>query len=284
MDQPPDAHVHDDTVTLTFHSGAQAEGRLVLPPGTGPHPAVLLLHEHGGAFELGWEKLFSHPDAQAAQQRYYGGHAVADTLLSAGFAVLCLDAIGFGRRAFAGPQDQQALAASAMGLGHSLAGIVASEDAQAAAWLAAHPAIDEKRVGAFGFSFGGFRAWQVAALNPVVRAVASVGWMARRADLMRPGAPLLKGNAAFYFLHPAMSARADFPDLASLAADRPLFFRSGLGDPHMPEDSVRAAWQDIAGAARAANGPMPDTGFHPQAHRCPADVLDQATRFLARHL
>lgn len=283
-DQPAQGTTDAEAICLRFASGAKAVGRFLLPPGPGPHPAVLALHEHGGAFEIGWQKLFDLPESAGSRARLYAGLAPAEALRDAGFAVLCIDAIGFGDRYAGGYQAQQALAAVAMTTGSSLAGIIAAEDAQAAAWLAAHPAIDPQRIGSFGFSFGGFRAWQVAALCPGITAAASIGWMATRASMMRPGAPLLQGHSAFSFLHPAIAPRADFPDLAGLAADRALFFRSGRGDRHMPEDGVTAAWDHIASIARAAGGPVPDSGLHDDAHTCPPATLAEAIAFLAHHL
>ena len=272
-----------EDVVLRFAHGAEAEGRLRLPAvGEAPFPAILLLHDHGGAFALGWRKLFDGPDSAPGLARHYGGTAPADVFLEAGFAVLALDALGWGGRQAGGYEAQQALAANLMQLGWSLAGIVAAEDAAAAAWLARHPAIDPARVGAFGFSFGGFRAWQVAALSPHVAAAASVGWMARRAGLMWPGAPLLAGQSAFYMLHPGVDG--DFPDLAGLAAPRPLFLRSGTADRHMPVDAVEGAYADLARIWQAAGGTAPDAAFHTGGHVCPPPVQTAAARFLAAAL
>lgn len=280
----PEGVVSGDAVTLTYATGARAEGVLLRPAGPGPHPAVLLLHDHGGDFAPGWRKMVEPPAPGTPRHRHYHGLAPAEVFLKAGFAVLCLDALGWGGRQAGGYEGQQALAANAAGLGWSLAGITAAEDVQAAAWLAAQPGIDAGRVGAFGFSFGGFRAWQVAALSPVVMAAASVGWMAERAALMRPGAPLLRGQSAFHFLHPALAGRVDFPDMAGLAAGKALIFRSGLGDPHMPEDGVRSAWERVSVICAAAGGPLPDTGFHDHGHTCPPEVLQGAADFLRKSL
>lgn len=271
-------------VSLTFATGATASGRFVLPKGKGPFPAVLLLHDHGGAFDQGWQKLFDDPASMETRARHYDGAAPATAFLEAGFAVLCLDALGWGARQTGGYEGQQALAANALGLGWTLAGLVAGEDAQAAAWLAKQPEIDPTRIGAFGFSFGGFRAWQVAALSPHIAAHASLSWMACRADLMQPNAPLLAGQSAFYMLHPTIAARADFPDLAGLCGQKPQFYRSGRGDRHMPEASTHRAWTQIARIAKAAGVPAPDTAMHDAGHTCPRASLDEAITFLSRHL
>lgn len=283
-DAPAEGLCDGTRVTLAFSTGAEAEGVFLCPHGPGPHPAILLLHEHGGSFETGWEKLCDLPASQETRARLYEGRAPAQAFLEAGFAVLCLDAPGWGRRWQGGGEAQQALASNALGLGWSLAGLVAAEDVQAALWLAGQPGIDAARIGAFGFSWGGFRAWQVAALCAQVRAHASLSWMACRADLMRPGAPLLRGQSAFWMLHPGLAHHADFPDLAGLCGAKPQFYRSGRGDPHMPEDSVARAWDRLAAIAAAAGGPAPDTGFHDRAHTCPAATLDAAVAFLTRSL
>ena len=42
-----------------FTRMAEAEGVLVRPAGPGPHPGVILFHDHGGAFARGWRKGFA---------------------------------------------------------------------------------------------------------------------------------------------------------------------------------------------------------------------------------
>ncbi|RVV97543.1 hypothetical protein EKE94_13470 [Mesobaculum littorinae] len=272
----------DGAVALRHATGAVATGRLTLPPGPGPHPGVVLFHEHGGAFATGWEKLHDHPASARTRAALYGGRAVARACAAAGMATLTCDAPCFGRRQAGGHAGQQALAASATALGWSLAGLAAAEAAGAADWLAAHPRI--ARVGTFGFSMGAVGAWSAAALSPRVAATAALGWMACRADLMAPGRPLLAGHSAWHFVHPGLSHRADFPDLAGLGADRPMFLRSGRGDRHMPEVSVAQAWHRIAAIAAVSGARPPDTAFHDAGHTCPPATLDEAVAFLAHHL
>lgn len=257
-----------------FATGAEAEGIFLQPDTPGPHPAVLLLHDHGGLFDIGWRKMFDAP--QPFLDRLYGGRALGPWLVSRGYAVLCLDALGWGGRQTGGYEGQQALAANAMHLGWSLAGIVAAEDVQAARWLAAQPGIGG--VASLGFSFGGFRAWQVAALTDEVRASVAASWMARRAGLMATGAPLLRGHSAFYMLHPVLTGRMDFPDMAVLAAGKPAFFRSGRRDPHMPVAAVEGAFADMA----RCWGPGLDTGLFDGGHAFGPAQQDEALVFLER--
>lgn len=276
---PAKAQLAGDDITLSFATGATTQGRFWTPKGAGPYPAILLCHDHGGRFDIGWRKMCNDPASADTRANLYDGVAVAEAFVDAGFAVLCVDALGWGARQTGGYAGQQALAANAMGLGWSLAGLVASEDIQAATWLATQPNIDPRQIGAFGFSFGGFRAWQVAALCRAITAAGCASWMACKADIMAPNAPLLKGQSAFYMLHPQIADRADFPDMAGLATDKPLFLRSGHGDPHMPEHSVKKAFDHITQIAQACGGPVPNTGWHDAAHRCPASVTQAAIEF-----
>jgi dienelactone hydrolase len=91
---------------------------------------------------------------------------------------------------------QQALAANLMQFGLTLAGVIAAEDASLVRWLARHPAVDARRVGAVDFSFGGYRAWQPATLCPEVAARVVPSWMGRLSDLMRSGGNQLRGQSA----------------------------------------------------------------------------------------
>ena len=154
--------------------------------------------------------------------------------MARGFAVLAADALGWGSRQGNGYDAQQALAANLMQFGLTLAGVIAAEDAQLARWLARHPAVDARRVGVLGFSFGGYRAWQAAALCPEVAAGVAAGWMGRLGDLMQPGGNQLRGQSAFAMLHPALGGRLDYPDVAGLAAPKPMLFLSGRQRPALP--------------------------------------------------
>jgi hypothetical protein len=72
-----------------FPTGAITEALMLLPPGPGPHPAVLLLHDHGSAFAIGKEKVVTPWDdparaaeAVAWQARLYEGVSLGEALLA----------------------------------------------------------------------------------------------------------------------------------------------------------------------------------------------------------
>lgn len=265
----PDPVLDFDGEVLRFASGKRAEGFALIPPRiTGP--AVLMFHDHGGRFDMGWRKLAEDP------QGFYSGPPVLP-ILAAGHPVFCFDALGWGARQMLG--DQQALACTAMGLGTSLAGLVAGEDRDIATWLATRPEAKQGLV-VWGFSFGGFRAWQCLAVTPGVTAAVSLSWMARRRELLRLGAPIITGQAAFWMLHPSLTGLADLPDLAGTGAPRPLFLRSGSNDRHLPLAAVEPAFADLR-AIWPEDPALLDAAIFDGGHVCPPEVQSEAVAFLS---
>jgi len=246
-------------LTLRGALGDRVAALLLRPHGAGPHPAVLLLHDHGARFDIGKEKLIRPlaaapaPTREAAQgwaQRYFGGSFVGDTLVAAGFAVLAIDALGWGERARTGfaKDDQQALANHLMQLGQSWAGVIASDDWRAHRWLRERADIDARRVAVLGFSMGALRAWQLAAVCEEVSACVAAHWMCTRDGLLRAGEHTLQGQSAFSMLHPGLAADLDHPDVAALIAPRPLLLFGSPDDKLFPWDATQAAWQRLSRA------------------------------------
>jgi dienelactone hydrolase len=244
------------TLSLTRHERVRAA--LLTPHGPGPFPAVLLLHDHGAKFDIGKEKLVRPwyddtrlASAEAWAARYFSGRFVGDELARRGYVVLAADALGWGDRGPLAYDQQQALASNFYNLGSSLAGLMAREDARAAGFLARLDRVDRRRIAAVGFSMGAFRAWQAAALSDDLAAAAAVCWMTGLKEMMVPGNNTLRGQSAYYMLHPGLPRRLDFPDVASIAAPRPMLFFNGGLDPLFPADGVRVAHDKLRAVWRS---------------------------------
>ncbi|MFF8196056.1 dienelactone hydrolase family protein [Streptomyces bobili] len=234
------------TLSLTRHERVRAA--LLTPHGPGPFPAVLLLHDHGAKFDIGKEKLVRPwydgarlASARAWTEKYFSGRFVGDELARRGYVVLVADALGWGDRGPLAYDQQQALASNFYHLGSSLAGLIAREDARAAGFLARLERVDRRRIAAVGFSMGAFRAWQAAALTDDLAATAAICWMTGLKEMMVPGNNALRGQSSYCMLHPGLPRHLDFPDVASIAAPRPMLFFDGGLDPLFPADGVRVA-------------------------------------------
>ncbi|MFC8511559.1 dienelactone hydrolase family protein [Streptomyces sp. NPDC057257] len=283
-----------ELVTLSLTRHERVRGALLTPQGRpGPFPAVLLLHDHGARFDIGKEKFVRpwYDDKRLASARdwagcHFSGRFVGDELARRGYVVLCLDAPGWGDRGPVAYEEQQALASTFYHLGSSLAGLMAREDARAAEFLAGLDRVDPRRIAAVGFSMGAYRAWQTAALTDAVAAVAAVCWMSGLKQLTVPGNNVLRGQSAYYMLHPGLSRFLDFPDVASIAAPRPMLLFDGGLDPLFPADGVRAAherlrdvWRSRHAEERLHLKSWPDLG-HVFTDRMQDEVLTWLDRVL----
>jgi len=79
----------------------RTEAYLLIPDGLrGPAPAVIALHDHGGFYFFGKEKITQTENQPEILRRFideaYGGRTYADELVRHGFVVLCPDAFYFG--------------------------------------------------------------------------------------------------------------------------------------------------------------------------------------------
>lgn len=241
-----------EKLALNITDDNRISALLLMPKTPGPHPAVVLLHDHGSKFDIGKEKLIKPwndakklASAQAWADKFFSGKFIGDELAQRGYAVIAIDSPGWGDRGPMVYEQQQALASNYFNLGRSLAGEVAYEDMRTVDFIAAHVGVDSKRVGVLGFSMGGFRAWQLAALSDKVAATAVISWFGTYNGLMQPGNNVLRGQSAFYMLHPGMPALMDIPDIASLAAPKPMLIFSGGKDKLFPPQAVAEAFEKV---------------------------------------
>jgi dienelactone hydrolase len=221
---------------------------------------------HADSSDTNTERKVTQANTALARRwadQYFSGNFIADDLATSGFVVLAADTLGFGERGSvldqaqqqaAGNQamstsiqytEQQQLAANFLARGYSLAGFVALEDLQLAAFLASQPEVKQKHISALGFSMGAYRVWQLAALSPHISSGIGVGWFANIADLTAQGTNLSKGQSSFYLLHPGLFQQLDLADIAALAAPKPLLVLAGAEDPLMPQVSVQTAFAQL---------------------------------------
>ena len=278
---------------LHFRNGETTLAYLLRPKTTAETPAVLLLHDHGSFFSIGKQKLVHRPDENPALaadidlwvHKLYGGNFVGNELVRRGYTVLCADALGWGSRKGNGYEAQQALAANLMQFGISYASVILLEDLEALAFLRNLPGIDPGRIASFGYSMGGLRAWQLAALSDDIKACVAGGWMGTLQGLMQPGNNQLRGQSAFSMLHPQIAGKLDYPHFAGLAAPNPALIFTGSDDRHFPEPVAMDAYLQlhrIWDAAGARN--RLETRVWPGDHNFSVQQQQHAFDWLANNL
>lgn len=279
---------------MVFNVSAESRvlGLMLVPKGKGPFPAALMLHDHGSRFDIGkekWIQPWGDPAREASakdwSEKFFSGRMPGDELAKRGYVVFATDALGWGDRSVPGFQreSQQALASNLFNLGSSYAGLIAEEDARAADFLASQPEVDKTKVAAIGFSMGAFRAWQVAALSDSVTAAVADCWLATMPALMVPGNNQLRGQSAFPMLHPGIGRYLDYPDVAGLAAPKPMLVYAGEKDGLFPRPSVEAAFSKMKRiwSANGAEAKL-ETKLWPLGHVFVQEQQDAAFSWLDR--
>lgn len=291
-EQPRDGYRQRQVLfNVTRHSRVRAT--MLVPDGPGPFPAALLLHDHGAKFDIGKEKVIEPwyddtrlASARAWSERYFSGHFIGNRLAERGYAVLAVDALGWGDRGGLDYAGQQALASNLFNLGSSLSGLMAREDVRAAGMLAGLPEVDPRRIAAVGFSLGGYRAWQVAALSNTIAATVSACWMTGLKEMMVPGNNTLRGQSAFSMLHPGLYRYLDIPDVASIAAPRPMMLLDGADDPLFTAAGVETAYAKMRAvwAAQRAQERLSTKVWPGLGHVFVREMQDEAFAWLDRRL
>ncbi|MBQ5997828.1 MAG: alpha/beta fold hydrolase [Bacteroidales bacterium] len=235
---------------------------LLVPDGEGPHPAVLVLHDHGAHFTIGKEKTVRPfgvteavmKDAEAWTVSCYDGVFIGDEMARAGYVVLSTDALFWGergRRQGADYDAQQALNANLEQMGMSFGSFIVWDDLRSADFLASLPMVKPGGIAVVGHSMGCYRAWTAAALSDAVKACVAVCWMNTTEHLMTLTNNQNKGGSAYSMIIPGIRNYMDYPDVASLACPKPVFFMNGRQDKLFPVEGVedayaimRRVWQD----------------------------------------
>jgi hypothetical protein len=253
-------------------SGERVRGFLTRPLHDRPVPAILCIHAHGFAYEIGaGELLDGRPSLQSPP-----GPAFA----AMGFAALMIDMPTFGVRVEPG---ENARAKAALWRGRSLAGQMVGEQAAAFGWLAAREDILADRIGVYGLSMGATLGYWLAAVEPRVAAVAHLCCFADFASLIDAGAHDQHG---IYLTVPGLLDIASNGEIAGRIAPRPQFIGIGDLDPLTPPAAVnialsqtRTAYDKVGANDRLVVHREPASG-HVETPAMRAAIVD----FFRRHL
>ena len=267
---------------------------VLVPDGEGPFPAVVALHDHGGHYTIGKEKMIRpfgvsqevFDDCDKWVDNLYEGQYVGDYLARNGYVVISTDALFWGDRGRKeGPDGNKFanVAGNFMMLGRNMSAWMTFEDMYAAEFLASLPEVDAARVGCIGLSMGAYRSWMLAALSPVIKAGVAVCWMTTTDVQLSWEYGRENGGFANNLI--GVRNYLDYPHIASLACPNAMYFVNGETDklfkPHSVRDAydtMRKVW-DSQGA-----GDRLRTELLPMGHEMPLSVQKSCLEFLNDNL
>lgn len=268
---------------------------LLVPDTKGPHPAVVVLHDHGGHLFIGKEKVvrpFAEEqavmdDAQMWVDKLYEGSYVGDSLAQMGYVVLATDAPLWGERGRKEGVDRKKLdliAGNMQMLGRDFSAWITFDDLAATEMLASLPEVDSTRIAAFGFSMGSYRAWMLAALSDRIKCAACVCWMVTTEGQFATSRKKAE-NGGFANCLPGLRQWLDYPHIASLACPRPMLFISGGQDKLFPVQSISDAFQQMHAVWNSQKaGSQLHTEVWPMGHECGLKVQKEVFAWLKANL
>lgn len=264
-------------------AGATVPGVLLLPKNvTGKAPAILWNHWHGGEYDAGKVEVF---------QSHHTPAPPGPTLAQRGYAVLAIDAYGFGERNGRGPggpaekggAGELSAAKFNLWVGRTLWGMIVRDDLMALDYLASRPEVDPQRIGVTGISMGATRTWWLMALDDRPKAGVAVCCLTRYRDLIE--AQMLKAHGIYYFV-PGLLNHFDTEAVVACIAPRAFLSLAGGDDAGSPVSGIEKirrlaapAWQLYGRGDALSSIVYPGVG-----HAYTPEMWQQMLRWFELHL
>jgi len=192
---------------------------------TGPAPAVLYNHAHGGRYELGKDEFIRGRNSLQAPP-------YAEALAAMGCCGLAIDAWVFGERATRTEMDAFK---EMLWRGRVLWGMMVYDSLRALDYLASRPEVDAARLATLGMSMGSTMAWWVAALDERVKVTVDICCLTDFEALMATGN--LAGHGIYYYV-PGLLKHFTTAGINSLIAPRAHLALAGDLDPLTPPEGL----------------------------------------------
>lgn len=276
----------------------------------GKIPAIVDLHSHGGMFIFGKEKVIDFGQNHPAMVRYhkenYEGRPTATELVKRGYAVITIDAFGFGERRILMEDDkasgwdrakytvedvdrlnrrcrtrESTIVKTLSYAGYTWPGVIAWDDMRTVDYLASRPEVDASRIGCVGVSLGGYRSLMLAGLEDRVRAAVVVGFMSTVHPMMERH---IDTHSFIHFI-PRVHESLDLPDIVAMRAPLPLFVQQCRQDGLFPLKGMEQAVEKIAAIYKKAGSSQTfKSQFYEQKHIFNVEMQNDAFAWLDQQL
>lgn len=210
---------------------------------SGPVPAVVYNHAHGGDYVLGKDELIR--GRAALQDPPY-----AEALARAGIASLCIDTWAFGERR---GRSESELFKDMLWHGKVLWGMMVYDTLKATDYLVKRPEVDPARLATLGISMGSTMAWWHAALDERVKVCVDLCCLTDFQALRETRN--LDGHGLYYYV-PSLLKHFSTGEINALICPRAHLSIAGNYDKLTPPaglDRVDAALRRVYAEAGAAD-------------------------------
>ena len=285
---------------------------LVPKNATRPLPAVIALHDHGGFYLWGKEKIVALPDENPVLRefrgQYYGGRSIAIELVRQGYLVVIIDMFYWGERRMLldddpadwrerepnltkervhaynsrSSQNEQLVGRTIYSAGFTWPGVMFWDDVRTVDYLLTRTDVDRQRIGCVGLSVGGLRSCHLAALDDRIRAAVVVGWMASFPAQLKKHVRNTIGHTKVV---PGLYQVLDYPDVAALAIPTPLLVINGSKDGLFDLDGVKVSFAKLSACYAKAGVPGHCcTRLYDTPHEFNLEMQTEAWAWLKRFL
>jgi dienelactone hydrolase len=275
-----------------------------------PMPGIVALHDHGGFYFWGKEKLVEvedeHPVLTDFKKTYYGGNSIASVLARQGYLVVVIDMFYWGERRMlldADPadwrerprsitperiaefnrrssQNEDLVARSVGAAGFTWPGVIFWDDIRTVDYLLTRPEVDPNRIGCVGLSVGGFRASHLTALDERIKAGVVVGWMTSFPPQLKDR---IRSTIGHTMLLQGLYQHMDYPDVAALAMPRALMVINGSRDGLFILEGVKGCFDKLERCYKKAGAPEKvRTLLYDTPHEFNGEMQTEAWKWLQR--
>ncbi|MGZ8938086.1 MAG: dienelactone hydrolase family protein [Limisphaerales bacterium] len=276
----------------------------------GKLPAIVALHDHGGFYLWGKEKLVAvegeAPVLKQWREDYYGGRSIAEVLVKQGYVVLVMDMFYWGERRMLleddaadwrerpatisaeriaafnqrASQSEQLVGRTIYSAGFTWPGLMFWDDVRSVDYLVTRPEVDKKRIGCVGLSVGGLRSAHLAALDDRIKAAVAVGWMASFPAQLQKHVRHTIGHTKVV---PGLYRYLDYPDVASLAMPAALMVINGRKDSLFELGGVTKSFEKLNRCYKKAGIPERiATRMYDAPHEFNGAMQEEAWEWLRR--
>jgi len=275
----------------------------------GKAPAIVALHDHGGNYMWGKEKIVeTHGEHSALKEwrKAYGQRAIAGELAKQGYVVIVIDMFYWGERRLLlkddaadwrerpasmakeriqefnsrSSQNEQLVGRSIYSAGFTWPGVIAWDDIRTVDYLCTRPEVDASRIGAIGLSVGGLRTCYLTALDERIKAGVVVGWMASFRRQLETHMP---HSIGYTKVIPGLYAHMDYPDVAAMSAPRALLAINGSQDGLFHLGGVKECLQKLHAVYEKSGAPEKFRGsLYDAPHEFNQEMQSEAWDWLRR--